>query len=418
MGLRRGCATFVVAANDSSAADKAQADYVCAGAGDQSTIQAAIDAVELGIGADPQHHGKSGAVILLLPGRYSFNGLLTIDKNIFLMGSGFTATEIVLADGSNCGMIRYTNFESAPGDVTYGSGISHMRLDGNIANQVGDWWDMYGLLINASDAYFDHIWIDKCGVGLRSASLWSTYFNQISIEACTQAGWLNADASNRLLYVQFTGCNIHQKFQIRAAAASSYNSEISFRDCNFGGADPQAYDSLEFEGNNYNCLVDGCKFKGQPAAGYYDIKTSENAIGSSQNISVIGCTFPATAGGGNIYLSTSVDYCTIMRNRFSHATPIVLQGGATNANGNVFRNYGYATENSGTATLVNGTTSIAVAHGLAVTPAAGDIGVTPIEAWGNMTTFYIDTYTSTHFTIHSPINPGQDVDFAWKAIVL
>ena len=81
-------------------------------------------------------------------------------------------------------------------------------------------------------------------------------------------------------------------------------------------------------------------------------------------------------------------------------------------------NVGYVTENSGTATLVNGNTSIAVTHGLNVTPAAGDIIVTPIEAWGNMTQFYIDTYTATQFTIHADLNPGQDVDFAWKAIVL
>lgn len=75
-------------------------------------------------------------------------------------------------------------------------------------------------------------------------------------------------------------------------------------------------------------------------------------------------------------------------------------------------------ENSGTATLANGTTSIVVTHELTVTPVVGDIVVTPTEAWGNMTQFYIDTYTSTQFTIRANINPGQDVDFAWKAIVL
>jgi len=81
-------------------------------------------------------------------------------------------------------------------------------------------------------------------------------------------------------------------------------------------------------------------------------------------------------------------------------------------------NIGYTTENSGTATLVNGTTSIAVDHGLDVTPAAGDIVVTPIETWGNMTKFWIGNYTSTQFTIYADQNPGQDVDFAWKAVVL
>ncbi len=59
-----------------------------------------------------------------------------------------------------------------------------------------------------------------------------------------------------------------------------------------------------------------------------------------------------------------------------------------------------------------------MSHNLSVTPTVGDISVTPIEAWGNMTQYYIDTYTSTQFTIHADINPGLDVDFAWKAMIL
>ena len=81
-------------------------------------------------------------------------------------------------------------------------------------------------------------------------------------------------------------------------------------------------------------------------------------------------------------------------------------------------NQGYATENSGTATLVNGQTSIVVTHGLAVTPVAGDIMVTPMESLGSASEFYIDTYTSTQFTIHVDSDPSADVDFAWKAVVL
>ena len=84
----------------------------------------------------------------------------------------------------------------------------------------------------------------------------------------------------------------------------------------------------------------------------------------------------------------------------------------------VRNNQGYTTENSGTATISNGSTSVTVNHGLAVTPSAGDIMVTPMESLGNATKFYIDTYTSTQFTIHLDQDPGQDVDFAWKAIVL
>jgi hypothetical protein len=34
-----------------------------------------------------------------------------------------------------------------------------------------------------------------------------------------------------------------------------------------------------------------------------------------------------------------------------------------------------------------------------------------------MTQFYVANYTSTQFTIYADQDPGQDVDFAWKALL-
>ena len=96
------------------------------------------------------------------------------------------------------------------------------------------------------------------------------------------------------------------------------------------------------------------------------------------------------------------------------ATPLSDSG----TNTVIQNNNGYTTENSGTATLANGSTSIAVNHGLDVTPSAGDIMVTPMGSLGSASFFYIDTFTSTQFTIHTNADPGVNVDFAWKAIVL
>lgn len=81
-------------------------------------------------------------------------------------------------------------------------------------------------------------------------------------------------------------------------------------------------------------------------------------------------------------------------------------------------NAGYVTENSGTDTIPSASTSKVVTHGLAVTPAAGDVMVTPMESLGNASFFWVDTYTSTQFTINTNAAPGADTDFAWKAIVL
>jgi hypothetical protein len=72
---------------------------------------------------------------------------------------------------------------------------------------------------------------------------------------------------------------------------------------------------------------------------------------------------------------------------------------------------------NGVATLLDGNTTIVVTHGLGVTPDLEDISVTPIEAWGAATQFWISTPTSTQFTITVDQDPGQDVDFAWTASV-
>ena len=106
-------------------------------------------------------------------------------------------------------------------------------------------------------------------------------------------------------------------------------------------------------------------------------------------------------------------------------TYAIAESAGVNIYDNIFRQNiteGYEwnihnTEKSGTGTLVSGTTSIAIHHGLRSTPVAGDIVVTPIETWGSMTKFWIGNYTSTTFTIYADTNPMQDVDFAWTAAI-
>ncbi len=113
----------------------------------------------------------------------------------------------------------------------------------------------------------------------------------------------------------------------------------------------------------------------------------------------------------------ATDRCTYTDNMLSDVDTALTRHGSS-TNGIARDNQGHITENSGTATLLNGQTAIIVTHGLAVTPAAGDIMVTPMESLGAASEFFIDTYTSTQFTIHVDANPTQDVDFAWKAVVL
>ncbi len=71
-------ATYVVAASDSTAASKAQADYVCDGTADDVQIQAAIDALPAG-----------GGKIILLEGTYKIDAPVNINKRyVELSGMG------------------------------------------------------------------------------------------------------------------------------------------------------------------------------------------------------------------------------------------------------------------------------------------------------------------------------------------
>ena len=70
----------------------------------------------------------------------------------------------------------------------------------------------------------------------------------------------------------------------------------------------------------------------------------------------------------------------------------------------------------GTATVLNTTTSIVVTHGLPYTPVAGDIMIWFCKT-GNSATCYIDTYTSTQFTIRLDSDPGVGgAVVGWKSI--
>ena len=83
------------------------------------------------------------------------------------------------------------------------------------------------------------------------------------------------------------------------------------------------------------------------------------------------------------------------------------------------RNRGFTTESSGTATVASGSTSIAVSHGLGVTPSAKDIQVTPTNDLGSAAKFWISSVGASTFTINVDIDPGASTaTFSWSALIL
>ena len=76
--------------------------------------------------------------------------------------------------------------------------------------------------------------------------------------------------------------------------------------------------------------------------------------------------------------------------------------------------------NSGTATILNGNTSVVVTHGLSVTPTLEDISVVlGNDTTSSPATIWITNITSTQFTINSRNDPGSGgLGLGWRAVVL
>lgn len=120
------------------------------------------------------------------------------------------------------------------------------------------------------------------------------------------------------------------------------------------------------------------------------------------------CETP-NAGSYSFKETGAADHNRIVGNSFPRSGVIL----GTNSKGSL--NKGFKTEARGSTTLGAGVTSIAVNHGLAITPSIDEISVTPrsnLTAAG-ISSFWITNATSTQFTVNLDANVGG-ADFAWK----
>jgi len=94
----------------------------------------------------------------------------------------------------------------------------------------------------------------------------------------------------------------------------------------------------------------------------------------------------------------------------SHTAALVDNGTTTE----IKRNKGYVTENSGTATIANGTAAIVVNHGLATTPTV----VTAVGSHAEVISLYVGTFTATQFTATTAVgNTSANRTIYWYAEV-
>ncbi len=132
---------ILVAASNSSAADKAAADYVALGTNDHTTINAALTA------ADPAGSGRKSGKVQLFAGTYTIGGSISVPNNTTLAGMG-QGTLITIPNSLGADLNAVVN-----SDVATGTGVTvqDLKLDGNKAGQSGS-FDMRGILFDGMGA--------------------------------------------------------------------------------------------------------------------------------------------------------------------------------------------------------------------------------------------------------------------------
>jgi hypothetical protein len=418
---------------------------------DTAAIQAAFDAVP-----------ATGGVVYLPPGQYEISSTLIITQdNTTLLGAGAgnrigatqvgTGSRIEAAAGVTGSVIKVQR--TANDRTVYGVKIQDIAIDGDSIGSNVD-----GVLFRSVKGEIHNVAINNCtGNGIRVQGYGSWPAERNKFIACdsgynTAAGiYFDSDAADNtitncvfmqnqdgLLTTQssvivstaafisntrygaylnnagsrsrFVGCRFQQNANhgIIFDSASTGFSDVSITGCGFntnGTATNNTYDHIILTGLTSNAIsrvvVTGCNFLYSSGLSANKPRYAVNLSNSaSQHTNVSGNSFgPASHWG-----TTAVN-----NNGSSTNKPIVLV------------NTGWITENSGTATVAaGGPTTIVVAHGLSVTPAAKDIVVSPTNSMGSATKFWVNTIGATNFTINVDVSPGASstATFAWQAKVL
>jgi parallel beta-helix repeat protein len=405
-------------------------DYVCDGTADDVQIQAAIDAANASGGGD----------VYIKAGTFNEATAIVPKSNVHIYGAGIGVTIIKQASGINSDVIA--------GSSVSNFSINNLGIDGNKANNAtGD----------------NGISLTNCnGIRIKNVSSYNNILKGINFTGGYNNKTIDCDLydndSNGVCYASNSG-----------VGGAIYNCEANnciVHACGGSGGITVITPTADYEhpqkikilgntvydmANNVNCIDckggDGIQIIGN------NTDTGANAIDlgatgiQTTNAVVLG-NICKNGGGWGIVLENAAN-CLIEGNRLydnqvvptqdwgvyeyaASSNNTILNNDITDGfiapNSGIYRggtgtivrnNKGYITENSGTATIASGQTTIVVTHGLATTPTADDIMVNPTNGMGNASKFWVNTLTSTQFTINVDVDPGADTaTFCWKAIIL
>lgn len=401
--------TVLVAASNANAKVKAQADYVCDGIDDQVEILAAVDALS-----------STGGRVVFSEGLFNISAnILITQPNIVLSGAGWSTVLrsvaadyifLVLADNvTGCNL-------TLDGNGIAGSGVTCVK---------SDFFSVYGCYVKNTLGNGISSRGSSLGAPCRYVSIQNNF-----LDNCVSS--IALDFENRFVVVSGNVINNGHGALAGGISVDALNGAFGTEYLVISGNHVDV-DSIGIAVvNTHSCAITGnvvrCR-EGGPigllVAGLSRSVVSANVLygpGSGVAVDMANAQDVLTTGnrvygwGTGIYLDANSRRDYIVGNHLtSVATPITVAGpGHTIRN-----NKGFVTENSGTATIPNGATSVIVYHGLGIVPALRDIMVTPTNSLGNAAKFWVSDPKDTQFTINVEADPGPTTaTFAWQVVAL
>ncbi len=314
--------SIIVAANNSTDADKAAADYVADGNtgaaadGDQVQINSALTA------ADPAGSGRKTGKVVLLAGTYTLDASISVPNNTALTGVG-NATLITIPNALNINFSAIVNTDTTTGT---GVAIRDLRLDGNKANQSG--------AIGMAGIDFNNM-----GGGSGSSARQGAVIERVKADKWYWGNTTNCQAG---IGICLRNSSNNKLTSNTATANSSYG--ISFSSGSYNSVTASSvqgnFTGMLITSSTYNTFTANT-VEGNSAAG---ISLDVN----SNNNSVVGNTVQANSAGLSLFTASSntVTGNTVQTNSTSG---ISLDTNANNntVSGNNVHNNGGATGNDG-----------------------------------------------------------------------
>lgn len=323
-------------------------------------------------------------------GHYGLNMEVTYNRTVDchmtnLQGSGFL-------DGVEFGMVAHIHVEGCDGIYLDNSHFfwSDVILDLEPTN-TGEGVICASVIVG--DVYFDTTRLNHVRFGGQASSAYKSFeFGNCQFRACQESDSVLVDATGNVDLINFGGGTIFRSNK-RSAIKSSQVGNV---------ATNMTVSGVTFDDNNTDNLTVQGDIITRGTGGTFTGNTHVGGGANGHAVRLLSGSEDNLVGSNNVSKST--------------ATSKINDGGTNNT---VRNNKGFATENNGTASIADATTSITVNHGLSVTPALSDISVTATNSAAAGAGHWISNVTATTFDINTTTAPsGTTADYSWFAAVI